>query len=156
MTTGNIDPTIDASWRMNFTVNAPFSTLSASKDLTSGQPDSTNGLSDRGDMFFVRANSQPMLVNRTFVYGTAVRNSDGSITYTQVGQADFGKIKAAPNNTIRIRISWDKLNAILAERGCPLIKRGTTLVGLRGSAFTTQSGAVRQDDTYGGTQYTIP
>ncbi len=156
MTTGDIDPTLDASWRMNFTVNAPFSTLSASTDLTSGQPDYTFGLSDRGDQFWVRANSQPKSVNRTFTYGTAVRNSDGSITNTQVGQADFGKIKAGPSNTVRIQVSWDKLNAILAARGHPLIGSGTTLVGLRGSAFTTQTGLVREDDTYGGTQFTIP
>ncbi|MBA3883909.1 MAG: hypothetical protein H0X73_14675, partial [Chthoniobacterales bacterium] len=164
MTTGDIDPTINASWRMNFSVNAPYATLSASKDLTSGKPDYTYGLSDRGDQFFLRGNviakNQGNLLgleaNRTYKYGTAVRNSDGSITYTTVGDADYGQVLAGPNDTITIRISFAKLNAILAARNHPLIGSGTTLVGLRGSAFNSQSGAIRRDTTYGGTQYTIP
>ena len=86
-----------------------------------------------------------------------MRNSDGSITYTTVGNADFGQVVAGSTNTITIRISYSKLNAILAARPGvhPSIGHGTTLVGLRGSAFR-KSGAVRSDDTYGGTQYSIP
>lgn len=156
MTTGDIDPTIDATWRMNFSVNAPFASLSASKDLTSGKPDYTYGLSDRGDQFFVRANALlPGMTNRTYKYGTAERNSDGSITYTTVGNADYGQVVFGPTNTITIRISWTKLNAILASKNHPLIGHGTILAGLRGQAFNV-TGAIRQDDTYGGTQYTIP
>lgn len=156
MKTGDIDPTIEATWRMNFSVNAPFATLSASKDLESGKPDYTYGLSDRGDQFFVRATAvAPGKANRTYKYGTAVRNSDGSITYTTVGDADFGQIVFGTTNTITVRISWAKLNAILATNNRPLIGHGTTLAGLRGQAFEV-SGLIRQDDTYGGTQYTIP
>ncbi len=158
--TGDIDPTIDASWRMSFTVNAPFSTLSASKDLTAGKPDYTYGLSDRGDQFWVRANqiapNKLVQGSRSYSYGTAVRNSDGSITYTKEGDADFGEVLAGNYDDVRVRISFKKLNAILAARGHRLIGQGTTLVGLRGTAFNSQSGAIRSDFTYGGTQYTIP
>lgn len=159
--TGDIDPTIDASYRMSFAVNAPFSKLSESKDLTTNKPDYTDGLSDRGDQFYVRADQigpQKLspVTTRTYSYGTAVRNSDGSITYTREGTANGGRILAGNSDLVRVRISFDKLNAILAKRGHPLIKSGTTLVGLRGAAFNSQSGAIRRDTTYGGTQYTIP
>ena len=63
-----------ANWRMNFTANAPVSKLSATGDYTFG-------LSDRGDQFFVKANTDTNPAG-DFTYGTAVRNSDGTLTYT--------------------------------------------------------------------------
>jgi hypothetical protein len=132
-----------ANWRMSFTANAPNSKLSATGDYT-------YGLSDRGDQFFVRANTDTNPAG-TFTFGTAVRNSDGTLTYTSVGNADSGAFDTV-NKTITIKVSASKLNPLVTHG--PAVGNGSVLVGLRGQAFTSGANAIR-DITRGGTQYTI-
>ena len=131
----------NATYRMNFTANAPDSVLSASGD-------NTYGVSDRGDQFFVsvttNASSTP-----TFNYGTAVRNSDGSLTYTNRGIADSGSIDQV-NGTLTVNVAVDKLNALSPGTSSP-IGIGSALVGLRGS---TSAGG-QTDETRGGTLFVV-
>jgi hypothetical protein len=127
---------------MNFTANAPNSKLSPTGEYTFG-------VSDRGDQFYVRASTDPTAAG--FTFGTAVRNSDGSITYTPQGNADSGAFDTT-NNTITIKVSASKLNPFVTHG--PPIGPGSVLVGLRGSAFTTD-GDGKRDIARGGTQYTV-
>ena len=131
------------NWRMNFTANAPNSKLSATGDYSFG-------LSDRGDQFFVRANTDTN-PSGTFTFGTAVRNSDGTLAYTSRGSADSGSFNAAAG-TITIKVAASKLNPFVTKG--PAIANGSVLAGLRGQAFTSGANAVR-DGTRGGTQYTV-
>ena len=146
-------PPPDSFWRMNFTANAPDSVLSPTGDITFG-------LSDRGDQFYLKASTDPSSGSiQSFVYGTAVRNPDGSITYTDKGAADCGLIDI-DNNTITVKVRLGKLNDLLPSGHAP-IGVGSTLAGLRGSAFTSAnaagntSGNNKQDITRGGTQYSV-
>jgi hypothetical protein len=137
-----------ANWRMNFTANAP------------------GGLSDRGDQFFVMATTDTadMQVDPLFRFGTAVRASNGSITYTFQGDADFGQFDQA-NNLVIVKIALSKLNPFVTHG--PPIDVGSVLYGLRGSTFTTMActpedlplqqcrSAVR-DQTRGGTSFAFP
>lgn len=132
-----------SNWRMNFTANAPDSQLSPTGDYTFG-------LSDRGDQFFLRATTDPSGA-QSFSYGTAVRNSDGSLSYTTRGLADAGSIDPA-TNTITLKVSASKLNPYVTQG--PPIAAGSTLVGLRGQTFTSGANAKR-DIARGGTQFTI-
>lgn len=152
---GSLSPTPppDSNWRMNFTANAPNSTLSPTGDYTFG-------LSDRGDQFYLKATTDPSSgAVQTFKYGTAVRTSGGSITYTDVGNADCGFFDPA-RNLITVKVALSKLNAALPVGHTPL-SAGTVLTGLRGSAFTSASaqgnntGNNKQDITRGGTLYTV-
>ncbi|HET6654799.1 MAG TPA: hypothetical protein VFH57_01010 [Gammaproteobacteria bacterium] len=133
----------EANWRMNFTANAPHSELSPTGQYTFG-------VSDRGDQFFVEASTDATGV-QSFTYGTAVRESDGSITYTTRGEADAGAFDPE-TNTITVKVSAEKLNPFVTH-GDP-IGDGSILVGLRGSAFTSGVNA-QSDDTRGGTQFAI-
>ena len=136
-----------SNWRINFTGNAPFSVLSPTGQFTFG-------LSDRGDQFFLRAGTDANGV-QTFVYGTAVRNFDGSITYTDVGAADSGAFDQA-NKTVTLKVAVSKLNTVLSGAGHPLLGPGSVLAGLRGQAFTTAQGNnAKLDSTRGGLQYVI-
>ncbi|HEX6182581.1 MAG TPA: Calx-beta domain-containing protein [Pyrinomonadaceae bacterium] len=131
-----------SNWRMSFTANAPFAGLSPTGDYSFA-------LSDRGDQFWVRANTD---TNPTgdFTWGTAVRNSDGSITYTQRGAADCGAFDTT-NDTITIKVAVSKLNQF-ASKGA--ISNGSVIAGLRGSTFTSQANGKR-DITRGGTEFTV-
>jgi hypothetical protein len=131
-----------ATYRMNFTANAPDAVLSASGD-------NTYGISDRGDQFFVSVTTDAQGAP-TYRYGTAVRTSAGAITYTNVGIADGGAIDQA-NQTVRVDLDVAKLNTILSMRGRPIVETGSVLVGLRGSS----SAAQQSDETRGGTIYKI-
>ena len=136
-----------SNWRMTFAANAPNSVLSPTNEYTFG-------VSDRGDGFFVRATTDPSGV-QTFVYGTAKRNFDGSITYTDIGPADCGFFDQTAK-TITIKVALSKLNmATPAAQIAP----GSVLAGLRGSTFTTAgsgaSGNNKADTARGGTQYTV-
>ncbi|MGH8496069.1 MAG: post-COAP-1 domain-containing protein [Gammaproteobacteria bacterium] len=130
-----------SNWRMNFTANAPFSVLSPTGDYTFG-------LSDRGDQFFVRASTDAAGAS-SFEYGTAVRNSDGSIAYTTQGSAtgSFDTME----NVITVAVPLSDLNALLDSDP---IGDGSILVGLRGQAFTSGANAKR-DLSRGGTQFTV-
>jgi hypothetical protein len=132
-----------STWRMNFAANAPNSVVSATGDYS-------YGLSDRGDQFWVRADTDPTGV-ASFTYGTAARASTGSITYTSKGTADSGSFNSAAG-TITIKVAASKLNPSVTHG--PAIGYGTVLAGLRGETFTTDGVAV-SDATRGGTIYTI-
>lgn len=135
-----------SSWRMNFTANAPNSVIAPSGDWDWG-------ISDRGDQFYLRADTDNT-GNPSFVYGTATRNFSGGIVYTDQGAADSGAINSG-SNTIEVRISASKLNALLSGAGHPLICGGSVIAGLRGQAFTPLpevGSPTRIDTARGGTQ----
>ncbi len=146
-----------SNWRINFTANAPNSVLSPTGGLSTllpGQGGYTFGLSDRGDQFFLRESTDAGS-GQTFVYGTAVRNSDGSITYTDVGAADSGTIDQTAK-TVTLKVAVSKLNTILSAAGHPTLATGSILAGLRGQTFTNAQGNnVKLDSTRGGLQYVI-
>src|SRR5207237_8200616 len=93
-----------SNWRITFTANAPNSVLSPTNEYTFG-------LSDRGDQFFVRATTDSSGA-QTFDYGTAKRNFDGSITYTDKGAADRVAFDQA-NKTLTITVLLTKFNALM-------------------------------------------
>jgi uncharacterized repeat protein (TIGR01451 family) len=130
------------NWRMNFTANAPNSVLSPTGDYSFG-------LSDRGDQFFVRASTDPTQPS-LFSFGTAVRNSDGSISYTRRGPAT-GSFNQG-TRTITVKVPLSNLGSFATHGPAPL--PGSVLVGLRGQSFTSVVNGKR-DLTRGGTQYTI-
>jgi hypothetical protein len=132
-----------SNWRSSFTANAPNSILSPTGDYTFG-------LSDRGDQFFVRA-STDALGAVSYTFGTAIRNSDGTLTYTTQGAADAGSFDTV-TDTVTVKVLVSKLNAFVTHG--PLIGNGSVLVGLRGQTFTSNANAKR-DLTRGGTQYTF-
>lgn len=127
----------NAFWRINFASNP-----------------SKPGLSDRADQWFLRADSD-VTGNRSFSFGTAVRNSDGSITYTTRGPADFGQFDLV-NRAITMKVDIAKLNAF-QTRG--LISATTPFLGLRGSASVNNfsiaglAGTGLTDTTRGGTSF---
>lgn len=127
-------------WRMNFSSNP-----------------TRPGLVDRADQWFVQAETDDTGA-RSFWFGTAARNGDGSITYTKRGPADAGVFDLA-NRTVAVKVDLARLNA-LAARGP--IGPGTSLIGLRGSAsverFTVAGlvGVGLADSTRAGVPYTLP
>jgi len=141
---------------MNFVANAPYPGLShtGSQSTIPGYPynEYSFALSDRGDQFWVAAETSP-LGTQTFRWGTAVRNSDGSITYTDQGAADSGVFDSA-HNAITVRVSASKLNSKVSHG--PETGSGSILAGLRGSAFTTASADGKRYIMRGGTQFVIP
>jgi hypothetical protein len=129
-------------WRMNFATNP-----------------TRPGLVDRADQWFVQATTDD-LGARTFSWGTAVRNSDGSITYTVQGNADSGNFDLNARS-VTVKVDVSKLNAV-QRRGA--IQTGTVLMGLRGSATAirtaagTPAGTVAvgfSDSTRGGGAFTM-
>ncbi|HEX8474157.1 MAG TPA: discoidin domain-containing protein [Pyrinomonadaceae bacterium] len=134
------------SWRMAFAANAPDSVLSPTGQFTFG-------VADRGDQFFVQALTDAAGA-QTYRFGTAARNGDGSIAYTDRGAADGGAFDQTAK-TITVRVSLNKLNPFV-KQGNPPVGAGSVLVGLRGAAsVAAQGNAARSDNTRGGTQYTI-
>ncbi|HYK19098.1 MAG TPA: post-COAP-1 domain-containing protein, partial [Pyrinomonadaceae bacterium] len=113
--------------------------------------------SDRGDQFFVRAETpvtittEPFASANQFTFGTAQRLSDGSLAYTTQGVADSGSFDSV-NKTITVKVSASKLNPFVTK-GAP-IAVGSVLTGLRGQTFTTGANA-KTDITRGGTLFTI-
>jgi hypothetical protein len=132
------------NWRMNFAANAPNTSLHRSGQFS-------NGLSDFGDQFYLKAVTDANGVP-TYEWGTGVRNPDGSLSYTKRGDAT-GSIDKT-NNTITVQAPIAALNAFVTKG--PAIGTGSVLVGLRGQAFSSVNGSIRRDATRGGTQYTIP
>ena len=132
----------DGVWRMNFATNP-----------------TKPGLVDRADQWYVEADTDDSGA-RTFVYGLAQRNSDGSITYTPKGAADSGFFDLN-NRSVTVQVNVAKLNA-LQTRGA--IKTGTVLMGLRGQtlvdrfAVSTPAGTVAvglSDSTRAGGTFTM-
>jgi hypothetical protein len=110
-------------WRMNFSTNP-----------------TKPGVVDRADQWFVQAETDDTGA-RSFWFGTAARNGDGSVTYTKRGPADVGFFDLN-DRTVTVKADVAKLN-LLQSRGA--IGAGTTLIGLRGSASVeryTVAGAV--------------
>jgi hypothetical protein len=129
-------------WRMNFASNP-----------------TKPGVVDRADQWFVQATTDAT-GGRTYSYGVAARNSDGSITYTVKGSADAGGFDLT-QRTVTVKVAIAKLN-VLAQRGA--IKTGTVLIGLRGSTVVdrttipTPVGTVAiglSDSTRGGGTFTM-
>jgi len=130
------------NWRMNVTANAPNSVLSPTGDYSFG-------LSDRGDQFYVRASTDPTQPSQ-FSYGTAVRNSDGTLSYTRRGAAT-GSFNNGPR-TITVKVPLSTLNTFVTKG--PVIAPGSVLAGLRSQTFTSNVNGQR-DVSRGGTQYTV-
>ena len=82
----------------------------------------------------------------------AVRGSDGALTYTSLGSADFGSIDST-NSTVTVMVRLSKLNPFVTHG--PAITTGSVLAGLRASAFTSGANGIR-DNTRGGTEFVIP
>jgi flagellar hook capping protein FlgD len=122
------------NWRVNFTANAP------------------DGLSDRGDQFWVRANTDSV-ANPQFLWGTAARNPDGTVAYTLRGRAETGLFDTA-NDLVVMRLKIAKLDSVLTSIGRPTVVPGSVLYGLRAGVFTDGANAIR-DMTRGGTSYTV-
>jgi hypothetical protein len=129
-------------WRMNFATNP-----------------SRPGVVDRADQWFVSAETD-LEGRRTFSWGVAARNSDGSITYTVKGPADAGAFDLV-NRSVTVKIDVAKLNAV-HRRGA--IGSGTVLMGLRGAstaarnAVSTPAGTVAPgfaDSTRAGGTFTM-
>ena len=129
-----------AIWRMNFSTNP-----------------TKPGLVDRADQWFLQAETDDAGA-RSFWFGTAARNGDGSITYTKRGPADAGSFDLN-GRTVTVTADITKLNA-LQTRGA--IGSGTTLLGLRGSAsierYTVAGsvGAGLADSTRAGMPFALP
>jgi uncharacterized repeat protein (TIGR01451 family) len=130
------------NWRVSFSANAPDSVLSPTGDYSFG-------VSDRGDQFYLRASTDPTQASQ-FAFGTAVRNSDGTVTYTRRGAAT-GSFDAA-TNTITMKVPLSSLNPFVTHGSA--LAPGSILAGLRGQSFTSQVNGKR-DISRGGTQYTI-
>jgi hypothetical protein len=139
-----------SNWRMNFAANAPESRLSPTGDYSFG-------LSDRGDQFFVRAQTpltittEPFASANQFTFGTVQRLSDGSLAYTTRGTADSGSFDVV-NKTITVKVSASKLNPFVTKG--PAVGIGSVLTGLRGQTFTNGANA-KTDATRGGTLFTM-
>lgn len=139
-----------SNWRMHFTANAPEATLNSSGTYS-------NGISDRGDQFYVEARTNASGV-RSYRWGTAVRDFDGGLTYTDRGPATAGAFDTA-KRTITVQVTASTLNVYLAglpggTASHPPIAGGSVICGLRGSSFVGSSVAV-SDATRGGTQFAV-
>src|SRR5262249_2494526 len=94
---------------------------------------------------------------RTYRWGVTQRNTDGSVSDTQVGPADSGFVNQLAK-TITVRIAVNTLNARLSSLGHPLITPGSVICGLRGAAHITDAAGVNlelEDFTRGGTEFTV-
>jgi hypothetical protein len=132
----------EGMWRMLFATNP-----------------SKPGLVDRADQWFVQADTDNT-GGRTFSWGVASRNGDGSITYTVKGPADAGGFDLT-DRSVTVKVDVAKLNAV-QKRGA--IKNGSVLMGLRGSAtalrnpVSTPAATVAagfSDSTRGGGTFTM-
>ncbi len=140
---GTVPPS--SNWRVNFAANAPDAVLSPTGGFSFG-------LSDRADQFFVRA-ATDTLGTQTFKWGTATRNFDGSIAYTDRGDLDAASFDTA-TGTITLKVAVSRLNDRLTTAGHPVLAPGSILAGLRGQAYTNAQGNnIKIDSTRGGTQY---
>ncbi len=121
-----------ANWRASFSANAP------------------GGVSDRGSQFFIQVNADNPAVP-TFRWGTAVRGGNGSVVYTERGDA-AGYFDTV-NDCIVMKVALDDINPFVTVG--PPIGVGSVLHGLRGQTFTTGANGIR-DICRGGTSFTFP
>jgi hypothetical protein len=126
-------------WRMSFATNPTKA-----------------GVVDRADQWFVSAETDAQ-GQRTYSWGAAARNGDGSITYTVKGPADAGAFDFT-KRSVTVKVDVAKLNAV-QQRGP--IASGTVLMGLRGTstaARSTVAGTAAvgfSDSTRGGGTFTM-
>ncbi|AIE86533.1 hypothetical protein OP10G_3165 [Fimbriimonas ginsengisoli Gsoil 348] len=132
------------NWRMNFTANALYAGLNGTQQYS-------NGLSDSGDQFYLKASTDATGA-AAYEWGTGARLPDGSMSYTKVGAAT-GSIDKT-NNTITVQVPIAALNPLVTHG--PPIGSGSMLCGFRGQAYTSVSGSIRRDGTRGGTVYKVP
>jgi len=109
-------------WRVNFAANAPGENA------------------DRGDQFYLRADTGADPSSPTFTFGTAVRDTSGALAYTRRGTA-LGSMDVADNEVV-LEVPLGALDPYVTHGGP--IRPGTVLVGLRGQTGT--SGAVAARD----------
>ncbi|HEV8210914.1 MAG TPA: hypothetical protein VGP77_12360 [Vicinamibacterales bacterium] len=127
------------TWRMSFATNP-----------------TKPGAVDRADQWYLEADTDAT-GTRSYVWGVAVRNGDGSLTYTPKGPADAGAFDLT-TRSVTVKVDVAKLNAV-QRRGA--IANGTVLMGLRGSAIdarTTAAGAAAvglSDSTRAGGTFTM-
>lgn len=122
----------NAYWRVNFAANAP------------------GPLADRGDQFYLRVATGPT-GTPTFTYGTALRDTSGSMVYTERGVATSGELDVVHDEVV-IRLSLTALDPWVTHG--PGLRAGGVLVGLRGDTGTLNAGTAR-DQTRGGGTYTV-
>ena len=120
-------------WRVNFAANAP------------------GGTADRGDQFFLLAQTSANPLEPSFAFGIAARDSDGGMSYTPLGTADSGLMDGA-NDEVVIRLDFHRLDPYVTHG--PPIRMGRTLVGLRGQTGTLGSNTAR-DLTRGGGSFVV-
>ena len=114
---GLTEVTPESMWRTGFATNP-----------------SKPGLVDRADQWFLEADTDTAGA-RSFSWGVASRNSNGSITYTVKGSADAGAFDLT-NRSVTMKVDVAKLNAV-QKRGT--IMNGTVLFGLRGAATAARN-----------------
>ncbi|MFL6513680.1 MAG: hypothetical protein ACJ8M1_01510 [Chthoniobacterales bacterium] len=147
------------TWRMYFAANAPEVGDGSITGLAGPTGNKfTKGLSDRGDMFWLDAESDTS-GNVTFNWGTTVRETSGSLTDTRRGTAPRGFINKS-DGTISARMPVNLLNQYLdGVHGNDVskhIQSGSVLCGLRGHSFETNSGGIALEDyTRGGTEFKV-
>lgn len=143
------------TWQMSFSANASHNAMSPTGTYSFAA-------ADHSDQFYLEADTDVNGV-QTYTYGTAVRQNDGKIIYTKVGDADSGEFNQS-DNTISVQVSVAKLNAVLAAAGRPGIGHGTVIAGLRSRSYTIEvvppvSGQAsrqgRRDVARGGTQFVV-
>ncbi len=133
-----------STWRATFAANAPNALVDPTGTFS-------YGLIDRADQFFVRATTDATGAVTT-TWGTVVRNSDGTSTYTSRGAADGASIDLA-KKTITMKVAISKLAPFCTHGPVPI--RGSVICGLRGFAADSTSGAAKSDNTRGGTAFAI-
>ena len=164
----NLSESAVPAWRMSFSVNPPHGGLSQT-DPTVGRY--SFAVSDRGDQFYFEGRenlqffaSMPVslflgMQPFEFVFGVATRNLDGSMSYSEIGPADYGFFNFNLN-TVYVQVSVAKLNAALPP-GRPLIGDKTLVAGLRGQTLIeplsigVHQGEQPVDTTRGGTEFQI-
>jgi len=120
-------------WRVHFAANAP------------------GPVADRGDQFFLRAQTAADPTQPSFVFGSAKRDSSGDMSYTDLGAADAGTFDTA-GDEITMQLDFRRLDPYLSHG--PPLHLGSVLVGLRGQTGTLNEGTAR-DLTRGGGSFVV-
>src|SRR5262245_42828084 len=120
-------------WRVNFAANAP------------------GPVADRGDQFFLRAQTSADPTQPSFVFGSAERDTSGDMLYTDLGAADAGTFDPA-NREITMQLNFRRLDPYVTHG--PPLHVGGVLVGLRGQTSTLGSSTAR-DLTRGGGSFVL-
>ena len=120
-------------WRVHFAANAP------------------GPVADRGDQFFLRAQTSADPTQPSFVFGSAVRDTSGDLVYTDLGAADAGTFDPV-NKEITVQLDFHRLDSYLTHG--PPLHVGSVLVGLRGQTGTLGSNTAR-DLTRGGGSFVM-